>query len=131
MVACILANGKTIVAKEKESLLTLTTVFMKEILFVTKPKEKVCLTILMVRNTKAIGKIMKEKVVEYYLGKMAKNMMEAGSIIRNKDTDSCFLEMEAFTKVNSTLIKYMVGDSILGTNRKNIMDNGSIIRCAD
>ncbi len=58
-------------------------------------------------------------------------MMEAGSIIRNKDTDSCFLEMEAFTKVNSTLIKYMVGDSILGTNRKNIMDNGSIIRCAD
>jgi len=77
-VACILANGKIIVAMEKGSLLTLTAVFMKEISFVIKLKEKACLTILMVQNTRVIGRIMKERVVEYYHGKMVKNMMVTG-----------------------------------------------------
>ena len=77
-VACILANGKTIVAMEKGGLLTLTVAYMKEILFVIKYTGKVSFTILMAQNTRVIGETMREKVVEYYHGKMAKNMMETG-----------------------------------------------------
>lgn len=77
-VACILANGKTIVAMEKGGLFTLIVAYMKEISFVIKHKERVSFTTLMVQNTRVIGETMREKVMEYYHGKMAKNMMEVG-----------------------------------------------------
>lgn len=103
-------------------------VFMKEILYKTEPKEKVCLLIPTVQNTKATGKIIRDKVVESSNGKTDKDMMETGSIIKSKAMENCTLEMEAFTKVNLTLIKYMVRVSIHGRNRKNMRVNGSIIR---
>ena len=78
-------NGIITVVMERESSPMQTVEYMKETSLVIKQKVMVFIHILMVQNTKVNGKIIKEKVKEYYNGKTAKDIKEIGSIIKSMD----------------------------------------------
>ena len=69
---------------------------------------------------KVIGKMIKEKEKEYFIGKMEINMKVIGKMVSKKEKEYCIIKMEQKKKVNGKIINQYINNSLNLYNYKLI-----------